>query len=687
MNQVVKRVLAGAVAAAVAAGCCFGGMRAIQSARSTVASVYSIEELTSTFDQEDTRTDGVVSTEQFQSEYLSDTQSVNDVQVKLGQKVKKGDVLFTYDSTLTEIDLKRKEIEVRQKEIEVTDALKELNKLRSYRPGKPIPGSSHTSYYTEGGYHREPVPVYEGLELESGEGTQEQPFRYLWKDSFQFGDELMSAAMQGSFDCYVQFYMDGQDVPLPGPEPDPDPTPEPTPEPTPTPTPSPTPTPTPEPAPEPEPEKSQDSSQDSSAKDPTPVDPGTSNTPGEGSQSSESSGSASQGSGNSGSSSDGSQQNGSQGSQQDGSQQNGSQQESVSDQSGDLAALSSRETFASLETMFLRARPLSADKDSDDGSGSQSDGSGSESDEDLYSVAWVYHCQHTISGYRYVLLSMNVGGVERVVGVPFPPMNDKENPEKQKSRRVKVKDPGIVYTKAELAAMREEQANTVRDAKLEVRQLKVELEKLERELNNSAVYSALDGVVLELNNPKSLSVGEPVLKVSGGGGYLIRGTVSELSLNSVQPGQKVNVSDWSSGGSYEGTVRSVSDYPTTGNSWADGNSNVSYYSFTVSVDGSADLEQNSYVEMSYSAWSGGEEKGTYLLTSFIRREGNKSYILCERKGKLVKKYIRTGRSLWGMYTQVLGGLSPKLYLAFPYGKNVREGSATQHASIDELYGG
>ena len=647
MNTLAKRALAGGVALSVAAACCFGAFRVYQSSHSSVVKVYDINELTSGYSPEDTRTEGVVSTDQFQSEYLSDTQTVKSLEVKEGQKVKKGDILFTYDSTLTEIDLKRKQIEVQQKQIEVSSAQKELNRIKTYRPGKPIPGSSH-SYRIGGGGGggKEPVPVYEGLELVAGDGQSETPFSYVWKDTFLFGDDLMSAAMQGKVDCYVRFYLEGKEVPIPGPEPTPEPEPEPTPEPT--------PEPEPEPTPVPEDESEEQKPKPDQSDDHKPED----------------------------------------GSSESGNAQElrsaGSESQSfrAAQDRGEVAVpLSGREDIGSLEQLYLLTRrPLSY---ASDGSEGESDGSGSgdSSEEEGYSAAWVYHCQRTVSGYRYVLLSMDVGGVQRVVGEAFPPMSDQENPEKQKKQKSQVvKDPGIKYTAAEIAAMRLEQENAIRDAKLEMRQLEVELEKLEKEMDNSAVYSALDGIVLELNDPKDLDSGTPVLKVSGGGGYLVRGSISELALDSVQPGQKVSISDWSSGGNYEGTVKSISDYPSSSGGWSDGNTNVSYYGFTVSVDGSANLEQNSYVEMSYSAGSGGATNSTYLLTSFIRREGNKSYILYERDGKLVKQYVRTGKSMWGMYTEILGGLKPELYLAFPYGKSVREGASTQHSGTEELYG-
>jgi hypothetical protein len=624
MNTVVKRSLALATALAVAGGAGFGGWKLYQNRSGSVVKVYDSNELISSYWEENTTTDGVVSTEQFQAEYLSDTQSVKDVQVKEGQKVKKGDVLFTYDSTLTEIDLQRKQIEFQQKELEMQDAQKELSKIRSYRPGKPIPGSSHS--YTVPGSDVVPIehPVYEGLELVSGDGTREMPYSYLWKDTFLLEDTLVGAPMQDKVDCYVRFYLGGKDVEFPEPAP------------------------LPEPDPDPKPddgdggETGKDEPENPASDDDGKEDKPSGDKSEENEEEEKPSGSE-EPSGNT-----------------DQDEKNEEDEDPQPEGSvSDTALLSTKEQMPALRDLFLLSSPEEDPVPGfDDPNGESSQGDESSQEEpDPYSVAWVYHCQHTVTGYRYIPVSISVGGVERTVMEPLPPMTDQENPEKQKKAKPKkVKDPGIRYTSAQLAEMRQEQEVVVRDCKLELQQLEVELKKLDRELNNSAVYSALDGVVLELNNPKDLEDNQPVLKVSGGGGYLIRGSVSELALDSVQPGKTVSINDWSTGENYQGTVKAVSEYPSERGGWSEGNNNVSYYSFSVSVDPSANLEENNYVEMSYAQ---GEEEGgnsVYLLNSFIRSEGAKSYILYEQDGKLVKQYVRTGKNMWGMYTEIIGGL-------------------------------
>ena len=73
--------------------------------------------------------------------------------------------------------------------------------------------------------------------------------------------------------------------------------------------------------------------------------------------------------------------------------------------------------------------------------------------------------------------------------------------------------------------------------------------------------------------------------------------------------------------------------------------------------------------------------------AFILKEGSKSYVFLEGEdGKLEKREVVTGKTLWSSYTQILSGLSLEDQIAFPYGKDVKEGAPLNRAPIDELYG-
>ena len=77
----------------------------------------------------------------------------------------------------------------------------------------------------------------------------------------------------------------------------------------------------------------------------------------------------------------------------------------------------------------------------------------------------------------------------------------------------------------------------------------------------------------------------------------------------------------------------------------------------------------------------------YLENAFIRTEQGRCFVFAEgENGKLEKRYITVGKSLWGSYTQVLSGVTEDDYLAFPYGKTVRDGvPAVESDDISDLY--
>ena len=55
-------------------------------------------------------------------------------------------------------------------------------------------------------------------------------------------------------------------------------------------------------------------------------------------------------------------------------------------------------------------------------------------------------------------------------------------------------------------------------------------------------------------------------------------------------------------------------------------------------------------------------------------------------GLLEKRYVTTGKSLWGSYTEIRSGLTPEDFIAFPYGKNVKPGVKAVEGDLSNLYG-
>lgn len=234
-----------------------------------------------------------------------------------------------------------------------------------------------------------------------------------------------------------------------------------------------------------------------------------------------------------------------------------------------------------------------------------------------------------------------------------------------------------------------DKAQEVKEKEVNLRLAKLSLDKKIKELGDGNVYAEFDGTVKAVRNAdEAYNNSEAVIELSGGGGYYVTGTLSEMELGSVKVGDTVSISSWMTGAACEGTIVSIDDYPTTsGNSWGDGNRNVSYYPFKVFVEEDAGLQANDYVDIQYQK-AGTQEQGSslYLQSWFIRTDNGKSYVMARNEdGRLEQRWVQTGRDLWGSYTQIRGGLTTDDYLAFPYGRDVVEGARTVEAAADELY--
>ncbi|MCD8353175.1 MAG: biotin/lipoyl-binding protein [Clostridiales bacterium] len=669
MKKLSKRILAVLLAVLVASGCVFGAYQVYRSNFGGAVAVYSMDDFTMTNYYEDNpEYDGEVTTEGMQAITLSDTQTVQEVMVQVGDQVKAGDTLFSYDSTLTEIDLQKQALSLQQLELDLVAAKKQYKTIASYRPGVAIPGSKSSggtisSFTPSVETEEEVVPTVEGLELLEGDGTEETPYVYDWQESFSYTTLFITAAMQGDREAFVTFRLDGEtlqlmngDVPLePDGQDDPDepgaPTDPADPD---TPT-EPTEPDTPDEPGEPTEPEIPDEPVDP---DPSGGDDGDASTdPGDGSTSAE------------------------------GLSARGTAGYAVS-----LSAAGSEEGSETQEPDEPTDPGDSSYPDPEPDASQPDDGDSSEESEGVnYALSWTIQFQRTGTECQYQLISIHIGGDTETDGItqniadPLPPLEDEDCTDTATDDWFadSYEDPGIVYTRAELNEMLQEQEQTVKNLDLQLRQGKLAYKKLENELNNSAVYSELDGVVSYIG--EETETGVTYMKIYAGGGYVVQVGISELVLDTVEIGQTVTVNDYYTGNVYEGTVKAISEFPSSDSGWY-GNSNASYYPVTVAVDQSEDLEEYNWVGVQLV--NAEESSNTfYLENAFLRTENGRSYVYVQgADGALERRWVSVGKSLWGYYTEIKSGIALDELIAFPYGKNVREGAATREGSIEEFYG-
>lgn len=151
---------------------------------------------------------GMVSTDGLQSVYLSDTQSVLEVYVKEGQAVERGDALFRYDTTLTDIQVSRKKLEVQQAELNLKTAKEELAEIKKMKPYTPPPSTRPTTQPTTAQLE----PVDEMPYFISGEGTWSEPYRFLWQDELSFDEAFLLEYIEEEGTFYFAFEVREKDA-------------------------------------------------------------------------------------------------------------------------------------------------------------------------------------------------------------------------------------------------------------------------------------------------------------------------------------------------------------------------------------------------------------------------------------------------------------------------------------------
>lgn len=241
----------------------------------------------------------------------------------------------------------------------------------------------------------------------------------------------------------------------------------------------------------------------------------------------------------------------------------------------------------------------------------------------------------------------------------------------------------VTFTRSELNTMIQEKKNEIRDLDLQLRQAKLEYKKLENEMDNTTVYSKLDGVVSYIGNPSDKS--KPYIKITAAGGNTIQTVVDEWSIDKIKVGQGASITDWMHGEELSGTVRSIGTYPASDFAYEGYTTNSSYYPVLIEVSGNLDLNEDDYVDVTFDA-AEEDSDSFYLQASFILTEGKQKYVYVRGEDNLLHKtQVKVGANMDGYYQEILDGVQLGDWIAFPYGKNVKDGAKTVEADISDLW--
>ena len=555
---------------------------------------------------------GPVSTDKIQTVFLSSTQTVTEMKVAQGDEVKKGDVLMTFDTTLSDLQLERKRLEVEKLKLDLETAQKKLKDIQNMKPMSIVSPDDFDNSDEDSDDDGDLEKDYELSYDHAYDGSKPSKALICWL-RVTTGDEEVritptvdDALLEEARQQAEKFQNENQPDPT---EPSTEPTTESTTEST------------TEPATEPPTQPGTEPPTQPSTEPPT--QPSTeASTP--------------------------------------------STEETSEGEDGEHSSASAAENPDEKPTITVNSYYMVIKATE----GNKRMGA---------RVVWQgMYIRKVGSGFTFQFFD--------ATGVPDHMATDPDDPDNTDPTDPDMPDPGSGYTAAQLAQMRAEQEKTIKETKFKIKMAEADYKIMQTEMSDGNVYAEFDGkVVSVLTEDEAKTQNQPVIKVSGGGGFYIQGSVSELEKDKMQIGQEVTVNDWNTGMTYTGKIVSMGDFPTNSDGWnGSGNPNVSYYPFTVFVDETADLQAGMYVNIQYS--SAESENGIYLENPFIRTENGQSYVYVQGAGgKLEKRFVTTGKALWGSYTEIRSGLTVDDLIAFPYGKNLKEGAPTVESDVSDLY--
>lgn len=266
---------------------------------------------------------------------------------------------------------------------------------------------------------------------------------------------------------------------------------------------------------------------------------------------------------------------------------------------------------------------------------------------------------------------------------PEPIPEPEPAPEPDISEDPVIPDTPALPSKEEVTKQTKEKEQKIKDLGLSKRSAELELKKLKKKVGDGVIKSTVEGVVKEATDEASAkNENKPVVSVVGEEGFYVTGRVGETMLDQIKEGMTATVMSWQSGESYEATVTGVGNSPVSDYSTGE-NQNQSFYPFTLVIHGDANLSNGESVNLSMNGIAAGSDGSIYLEKMFVREEGNRYYVYKRGdNGRLTKQYVEVGKNMYNSL-EITSGLTMDDLIAFPYGRDVKEGAKTQEA--DTLY--
>ena len=250
-------------------------------------------------------------------------------------------------------------------------------------------------------------------------------------------------------------------------------------------------------------------------------------------------------------------------------------------------------------------------------------------------------------------------------------------------------DDGNNYTADELREAIAEKEDEISEAKQDLHEAQINYNEAKAEVDKATVKAKIAGTVTTSCDKGTVPTdGSAAIVVKAADGMYVKTSISEMELSNIKVGGTIKCVSSDTGDEYTAEVKEISDFPT-GDSSNDGgssNPNSSYYPVIGFIKDADGLSPGGSVEVSYSSKSMGtaNDNAIYIQKAYIRTEDKKNYVyIRDKKTKRLKKqYVKVGKTMNGQYMEIISGLTDEDNIAFPYGKNLREGVKTKISEDD-----
>lgn len=240
------------------------------------------------------------------------------------------------------------------------------------------------------------------------------------------------------------------------------------------------------------------------------------------------------------------------------------------------------------------------------------------------------------------------------------------------------------YTKEEKEKAITETNAEIRTVKLDIKSSDLKIAQIEKELENQEVKSTINGVVKKVGDKdKGQTDGEAFLEIQSTKGIYVKGMVDEYQRKKLKVGSQISGTAYESGVSFEAEVKEISTYPVSSKYSNSNNSALSYYSFTAYIQDVQGLKNQESVSMELPAEEM-DASGIYLNREYVREKDGEDFVYKEENGRLVKQPVKTGKIFYGM-VEIKSGITEEDFIAFPYGKKVKEGASVKEISAEDAY--